>query len=210
MVKVFLVSGTHANERRFAGPVADRLEKLIGNRHDVEEIVRVKIPASGLLRKRANIAEMQGKADLAAYSVYLRLRRAGFEPSNPNHRIIDVHENPRNWREVYPDDADFYEKHVEPHIERSIREGTHGVYFAEIRGSQDYLDIRSMRRGALSELPALLRSPSAKARILRIEVPVIARKGSAVAQKRKTPPLAGARSSRVFIERIADAIMARL
>lgn len=199
-MRIFLVSGTQANETRFAAHVANWLGTRLASEH---EVVRVALPTSSKARRKLGIQDSwRNYRDGSAISVHNHLLKLGFNEGKD--LVLDVHENPVNWAEVWPQHSDFYLEHVQPAIQASLRAGRHGLYFAEVRSPTDYEDIRLMRRKEISFLA------SRETNIVRIEVPVEgvrdARRKAVVAHDARTKNRFGAQSREEFGKKLGEII----
>lgn len=213
-MKFFFVCGTHSNERLFAEPVARKLVYKHSELFD-PNVSFVSIPHEPAERKRIGVVDgWTDYSDRSAASVYAFLSKEhGFDPKNPEHVVLDVHENPLNWKEVYSEHSDFYEEHVEPHIVQSRKDAQYGIYAASVHQLADYGDIRKMVRFPLSELHAHFAKPGRRAKFFRIELPVVGRlddSGQVVADQRPTLKHFGSRSLDMACETIARLIMDKL
>lgn len=205
--KVFIVSGTHPDEMSFAPHVADRLERLLSD----HEVVRIALPESMEERKKLSIRDgWEPFHDYSALSVYRRvLEKQGFDPSNPDHLVLDIHENPVNWEKIYPKRRfpkldSFYQKYIKQHFQNSVSDDHYGIYFAELPDPRYYADIRSMPRRKIGSLG------KRETNFLRIELPVYGveglEPGQVTVDKKRTKALLRASSRKKFGREAGDLI----
>jgi|GEM_PF-4411180 len=206
--KVFIISGVHRAETTFGKPVAQDVARRLREAGSTPSTLH--IPTEIEKRRLMNLhgSWRQGKDWHALKAHYHLVEHRGFEPENAEHILLDFHENPLNWQQpgIYAEYAGDYSKRVQPHIAKSQRQGTLGIYAARIIGPESYNDIWEMQRVPLKGIRTT-------DRLLRLEIPVIGRRKKGigvVADEQETLEHFGAATKRELVERLGKLIFAQL
>jgi hypothetical protein len=167
MKEIFIVTGTHQGEELPLGkPVADALERKLSKKYTVK---RVQIPPSALKGMSRSVTT-KGE-DRRAEASYQYVKTIGYDPSNPSHVLLDLHEISINRK------SKEIERYVTPFVEKSIDEGHYGIYYAEIANPPDFDNIWKWGRFPIGMVSRC------RSNIIRIEIPVLIGKSGRIDAK---------------------------